>query len=144
MPAVRFVRFVRPLAIGAVLAGVSASPALGQPSPTTTPAELLAGYAAAVGTAGSAERGEKFFRTNFGKEMGWSCASCHTTNPARAGRHDATDKAIKPLAPAANAARFTDRRQVEFYFKLNCKDVVGRECTAQEKADVLAWLLSVR
>jgi cytochrome c peroxidase len=144
VPLVRFVRIARPLAAAGLIGCAFPSAALAQPAPATTPAELLAGYTAAAGAAASAQRGEKFFKTNFGKEMGWSCASCHTADPARVGRHDATDKAIKPLAPAANAARFTDRRQVEFYFKLNCKDVVGRECTAQEKADVLAWLLSAR
>jgi hypothetical protein len=29
-------------------------------------------------------------------------------------------------------------------FRMNCKDVVGRECTAAEKADVLSWLLTVK
>jgi len=47
-------------------------------------------------------------------------------------------------APAANPARFTDRTAVELNFRINCKDVVGRECTAAEKADVLAWLLTLK
>ncbi len=110
----------------------------------TTPAELLAAYGAQAGAAGSAQRGEKFFNTNFGKEMGWSCASCHGRVPTGMGRNEATEKPIKPLAPAFNPARFTDKRQVEFYFKLNCKDVVGRECTAAEKADLLAWLVTLK
>ena len=45
---------------------------------------------------------------------------------------------------AANAKRFTDRTAVELNFRMNCKDVVGRECTAGEKADVLSWLLSIK
>jgi len=47
---------------------------------------------------------------------------------------------ISPLAPAANPQRFTDSRKVEKWFRRNCGDVLDRECTAQEKADVLAWL----
>jgi hypothetical protein len=60
------------------------------------------------------------------------------------GRHASTDKAIEPLAPAANAKRFTDSAKAEKWFRRNCKDVLARECTAAEKADVLAWLISVR
>ena len=29
-------------------------------------------------------------------------------------------------------------------FSMNCRDVVGRACTAGEKADVLAWLISLK
>jgi hypothetical protein len=29
-------------------------------------------------------------------------------------------------------------------FARNCNDVVGRECTLQEKGDVLTWLLSLK
>ena len=56
--------------------------------------------------------------------------------------HAATGKTIQPLAPAANAQRFTDTAKVEKWFRRNCNDVVGRECSAQEKADILAWLSS--
>ena len=37
-----------------------------------------------------------------------------------------------------------DRCRVEKWFRRNCNDVVGRECTAAEKADVLAWLLTLK
>jgi hypothetical protein len=52
-----------------------------------------------------------------------------------------TGKAIAPLAPAANAERFTDAGKAEKWFRRNCNDVLGRACTASEKADVLAYLL---
>ncbi len=134
------------LALAVTLALTLAGPVRAQAPAAgkTTPAELLEGYVAQAGQPASAERGQKFYATNFGKQMGWSCASCHTSNPLRPGTHDVSEKSIKPLAPAANPARFTDRRQVEFNFKMNCKDVVGRECTAQEKADVIAWLLTLK
>ena len=109
-----------------------------------TPNELLAEYTAKAGAPASPERGQKFFTTNFGKEMGYSCSSCHGAVPVSSGQDLVREKPIPPLAPAANAKRFTDRQKVEFNFKLNCKDVVGRECTAGEKADLLSWLLTLK
>lgn len=90
----------------------------------------------------SAARGEQFFKTEHGGE--WSCSSCHTPNPAAVGKHAKTGKAIDPLAPSANAERFTDLAKVEKWFKRNCNDVLFRECTAQEKGDVLSYLLTIR
>jgi len=90
----------------------------------------------------SAVRGEKFFKEKHGHE--WSCASCHTDNPAATGKHAKTDKPIDPLAPSANAERFTNMKKVEKWFKRNCNDVLDRVCTPQEKGDVLAYLLTVR
>lgn len=90
----------------------------------------------------SAGAGERFFRQTHGNEL--SCASCHTENPAMAGKHAKTGKIIKALAPAANAERFTDAAKVEKWFKRNCNDVLGRVCTAQEKGDVLVYLLTIK
>lgn len=109
-----------------------------------TPAELLAAYEAQAKAPGAPERGERLFTTNFGREMGFSCSSCHGKVPVKLGRDQVTEKSIKPLAPAANPARFTDKSTVENAFRLNCRDVVGRDCTAAEKADVLSWLISLR
>ncbi len=109
-----------------------------------TPAELLAGYQAQAGKPASPERGKAFFSKNFGQQMGWSCSSCHTDDPTKAGKDDVSEKPIDPMAPAFNARRFTDKTKVENAFRLNCKDVVGRECTALEKADLLSWLLTLK
>ena len=109
-----------------------------------TPAELLAGYVAQAGTPANAERGEKLFNTNFGKDLGLSCASCHGAVPTKASRHAISEKRVEPLAPAFNDKRFTDRPKVEGWFRINCKDVMGRDCTAQEKADVLGWLITLK
>jgi mono/diheme cytochrome c family protein len=96
----------------------------------------------AAGFAGfSAQRGAAFFKTTHGRE--WSCASCHTQNPTAPGRHAKTDKPITPLAPVANAERFTRPDKVEKWFRRNCNDVLGRACTASEKGDVLAYLVSL-
>ncbi|MGI9152169.1 MAG: DUF1924 domain-containing protein [Limnohabitans sp.] len=107
-----------------------------------TPAELLAGYTAQAGQPANAARGEAFFKASHGQE--WQCTSCHGKSPLVGGRHASTDKAIEPLAPAANPKRFTDSAKVEKWFRRNCKDVLARECTAGEKADVLAWLMTLR
>lgn len=107
-----------------------------------TPAELLAGYTAQAGQPANAARGETFFKASHGQE--WQCTSCHGKSPMVGGRHASTDKVIEPLAPAANSKRFTDSAKVEKWFRRNCKDVLARECTAVEKADVLAWLMTLR
>ncbi len=108
-----------------------------------TPSQILASIKSeAVGAAVfNAVQGEKFFKEKHGGE--WSCSSCHTDNPAVQGKHAKTEKVIKPLAPAANADRFTDPEKVAKWFKRNCKDVLDRECTAQEKGDVLTYLMGV-
>jgi len=90
----------------------------------------------------SAQRGEEFFNATHGSE--WSCSSCHTSNPLAAGKHARTAKLIAPLAPAANPERFTDAATVDKWFRRNCNDVLGRLCTAQEKGDVLQYLMSLK
>jgi hypothetical protein len=107
-----------------------------------TPAELEAGYSAQAGAPASPARGLALFTTRQGRE--WSCSSCHGAIPTRSGVHAATGKAIATLAPAFNAERFTDAAKVEKWFRRNCNDVVGRECSAAEKADVLSWLRSLK
>ena len=107
----------------------------------STPAELLAGYGR--GAAPDAARGQAFFNQRpAGRD--WSCASCHGSVPLAPGRHVVTARDIAPLAPAANPQRFADAAKTEKWFRRNCNDVLGRECTAGEKADVLAWLLTLK
>jgi mono/diheme cytochrome c family protein len=107
-----------------------------------TPAELLAGYSAQAGAPAQAARGRAFFNTTHGRE--WSCASCHGATPTQTGKHAATGKPIEPLAPAFNPERFSDLAKSEKWFRRNCNDVAGRECSAGEKADVLAWLITLK
>ena len=113
-----------------------------------TPADFLKSFEAAARqsdagfTGFSVRRGEQFFKTSHGGD--WNCASCHTQNPAGTGKHAKTGKEVAPLAPAANAERFTNAAKVEKWFKRNCNDVLGRACTAQEKGDVLAYLMNVK
>jgi len=108
-----------------------------------TPKDFLNSFQKeASGQPFSAARGETFFKTKHGSD--WSCASCHTDNPAISGKHAKSDKLIQPMAPAANAERFTDPKKVEKWFKRNCNDVLDRVCTPQEKGDVLAYLMTVK
>jgi cytochrome c peroxidase len=90
----------------------------------------------------SSTRGEKFFTSKHGKE--WSCATCHNAPPTSDGKHASTDKTIAPLAPSYNAKRFTDEAKVNKWFKRNCNDVLARECSPLEKADVMAYLNNLK
>lgn len=111
-------------------------------APAVTPADLLTSYGAQAGAEPQPARGRQFFNASHGRE--WSCASCHGAVPDQPGRHAATARSIAPLAPAFNPGRFTDPAKVEKWFRRNCNDVAGRECTAAEKADVLSWLLTIK
>lgn len=108
----------------------------------TSPAAQLAQWSAQAGTPGNAARGQTFFNARHGGE--WSCASCHGTPPTTQGKHASTGKPIAPLAPAFNPKAFTDTAKVDKWFRRNCKDVLARECSAGEKADVLAYLNSLK
>ncbi len=121
---------------------IAASVALCSMAHAITQVEQLAAYSAQAGVAAQAARGQQLFTTKHGKE--WSCASCHTASPTVEGKHASTGKLITPLAPAFNAERFTDTAKSDKWFRRNCNDVMGRECTAGEKADVLAWLLTFK
>lgn len=93
----------------------------------------------------SAERGASFFKTerthSDGKQV--SCATCHTADPRNQGKTRA-NKIIEPMAPIANPQRFTDPAKVEKWFGRNCKDVLERTCTAQEKGDFIQYLVNVK
>ena len=69
-----------------------------------------------------------------------SCASCHGEMPAVSGSHVRTGKAIEPMAPSVNSARYRSAKKIEKWFLRNCKWTFGRECSTQEKADILTWL----
>ena len=101
----------------------------------------------ACGPQSAAERGQALFSDPaFSPSPSnlFSCATCHGARPVAPGRHASTQRDIAPLAPAAHAARFTDTAKTEKWFRRNCNDVLGRECTPGEKADVLAWLMTLK
>jgi cytochrome b len=89
----------------------------------------------------SAEAGRRLYLSEHlqeGRKV--SCSTCHTPDPRAQGMTPA-GKAVEPLAPSANHARLTDPGEVEKWFKRNCKQVLGRECTAEEKGHFVTWLL---
>jgi cytochrome c553 len=124
------------------LAGATLIAALASASEAATPADLQAAYSALAASAAAPERGQQLVTSRHGRE--WSCSSCHGAVPTRAGRHASTGKAIAPLAPAFNPERFTDAAKTEKWFRRNCNDVIGRECSPAEKADVIGWLRTLR
>lgn len=111
---------------------------------------LLAGYATqakaqdATFTAFSPARGETLYRGTWsgGDPRTTSCTACHTANPRSAGQNAKTGRPIDPVAVSVNPARFTDRATVEKHFARDCKSVMGRECTALEKGDYIAFMAS--
>jgi cytochrome c peroxidase len=107
-----------------------------------TAPEQLAAYSVQAGTAAQPALGQQLFTSKHGKD--WSCSTCHTATPTVEGKHASTGKVIGPLAPAFNAERFADTAKTEKWFRRNCNDVMGRECTVAEKANVLAWLLTLK
>jgi hypothetical protein len=122
--------------------------ATGPMAHAATPADIARSYEADARQASSGftgfspERGKAFFQATHGAE--WSCSSCHTDKPTAPGRHARTGKTISPLAPAADPERFTSLAQTEKWFRRNCNDVLNRACTAQEKGDVLAYLMQLK
>lgn len=92
----------------------------------------------------SASDGKAFYNREItvkGQQV--ACASCHTANPAATGKHIVTGKPIRPLAPSANPKRFADIEKVEKQFTDHCNDVIGTDCSAQEKGNFITYLLSV-
>ena len=73
-----------------------------------------------------------------GKER--TCHTCHGEDLTKQGKHAKSGKAIDPLAPSVNKERFTELKKIEKWFKRNCKWTFGRECTNQEKGDLLTYL----
>jgi hypothetical protein len=105
--------------------------------------QLLADYRGAGASAFDAQNGKAMWTRSYGvsaegKER--RCSTCHNEDLRRPGKHVKTGKKIDPLAPSVNAERLTDVAEIEKWFKRNCEWTLGRECNAQEKGDVLAYL----
>lgn len=76
------------------------------------------------------------------------CVTCHGTNLSSNGAHVKTGKVIGPMAASAGYIdkkgnkRFTDTKKMAKWFKRNCNGVLGRECSAVEKENFLAFVKS--
>lgn len=110
--------------------------------------DILSQYAATAKAASpsfagfSAKRGETLHLSKFngGKPDTPSCTTCHGESPRSAGRTPA-GKSIDPVAVSVSPARYTDPAKVEKWFRRNCNEVLGRECTALEKGDWLTYVI---
>jgi hypothetical protein len=106
--------------------------------------DVLKGYQAEGAGPFDTKRGEQMWNKDYpdpkspGKVR--NCHVCHGKDLTAKGKHVKTGKAIDPLAPSANKERFTDQKFIEKWFKRNCKWVLGRKCTPQEKGDFLMYL----
>lgn len=132
--------FLRVLRASLLLAALGAS--FAGHAGDTTPVDQLKAFSEQAGRPGDASQGELFFTQKHGGK--WSCSTCHNAPPVTEGKHAATAKVIKPLAPVANPRVFTDTAKVDKWFKRNCKDVLERECSPAEKADVMAYLMGIK
>lgn len=113
--------------------------------------DLLAKFANEAGMAVSdfsAERGKEIYYGDWtgqqgpdGKSETPKCTSCHGDTPQQGGQTRA-GKPIDPMAVSSTPDRFTDPTKVAKWFRRNCKGVIGRECTPQEKGDFITFLMS--
>ncbi len=117
--------------------------ALALPAQAITLDELYKIYSPSGEAAFSAERGKQLWFEDHLDEDGKvrNCTVCHGKDLTRAGEHIKTKKVIDPLAQSANSERFTELKQIEKWFKRNCKWTYGRECTDQEKGDLIKYLI---
>lgn len=105
--------------------------------------QLLESYRASGAGPFSAEAGGAMWTKSYPGKNGnsaRSCATCHTKDLTREGKHQRTGKVIEPLAPRINPERLSDQGKVEKWFKRNCKWTLGRLCTPQEKGDFLLFI----
>ncbi len=105
--------------------------------------ELMTEYGAGGTAVFSAEQGRALWnQENRNGDEVRTCASCHTADLRKEGRHASTGRAIGPLAPSADQERLTQRAEIEKWFGRNCKWTFGRTCTPEEKGHFLAFIQS--
>ena len=90
------------------------------------------------------KRGEVIFTSeHIGKKgKAISCVSCHGNDFTKSHQNFFTGKVIEPLSPKANPQRLSEIKTIEKWLRRNFNDVYNREGTAQEKGDVLTYILS--
>ena len=93
----------------------------------------------------SAARGKTLWEQEVVNSKGekHACTNCHGADLTQSGQHAKTKKEIKPMAMSVNKARFTEEKKVNKWFTRNCKWTWGRECTPQEKGDILEYMLTL-
>jgi hypothetical protein len=104
--------------------------------------DAFAQYKGSENLTFDAQRGKELWVKKYPGEDGKErdCQTCHGKDLTKGGKHVKTGKPIDPLAPSVNKERFTELKKIEKWFKRNCKWTMGRECTNQEKGDLLTYL----
>jgi len=127
--------------LSAILLGLLCAALAAQAAERATDRQLAAYQAAGSGPADPA-RGARLWQQPFPSADGASrrCSDCHGSDLRQPGRHAKTGKAIEPLAPSVSAESLTDPAKIEKWFRRNCSWTLGRECTPQEKADLLSYI----
>ncbi|WP_297441030.1 DUF1924 domain-containing protein [Sulfurimonas sp.] len=92
----------------------------------------------------SYSRGEQIFTSkHIGKKGKMiTCTSCHGDDLTQNGKNISTGKVIEPLSPSANPKRFTKVKSVKKWLRRNFRDVYTRTGTAQEKGDVITYIVN--
>jgi hypothetical protein len=130
--------FLGRIALSLLLASAAAPNAAADPVD-----DLLKDFAAQGAGNFSAQAGERFWghpATDAKSGEVRRCSLCHGDDLRRSGKHATTGKVIEPLAPSVNPKRLSDRADIEKWLLRNCKWTLGRECTPQEKGDVLVMI----
>lgn len=124
-------------------AQISSAAAITDSANTAASNQLLQRYLADGATVGNASKGEQLWNKKFSGEAPYSersCATCHSSNLTTAGKHVKTGKTIAALAPSINSDSLNDIKNIEKWFKRNCTWTVGRECSVQEKTDLILFI----
>jgi len=105
--------------------------------------QLLNSYTKQGAVEANAQFGKILWSKGFKKNKDGSlrqCSSCHSKDLTNIGKHLRTGKVIKPMSPSVNSKRLTSRKKVKKWLRRNCKWTMGRECTPQEKANIIAFI----
>lgn len=104
---------------------------------------LLEEYQSQGATNFSAANGGRLWEQSFEHSKAptaRSCTQCHGNDIRQSGKHIRTKRVITPLAPSTNPERLTREKKIRKWLKRNCKWTLGRECSSQEKGDLLLWI----
>jgi len=104
--------------------------------------ELIKTYSQSASQAFSSQRGKALWHKAGLNKQGLQrgCTTCHGENLKAKGKHYRSGKTIQAMAPSVNSTRFNKLKKVKKWLKRNCKWTFGKECTAQQKGDLLTYL----
>jgi cytochrome c5 len=110
---------------------------------TTAVNSLMKSYNDQEAVVANTRRGEQMWNQKFTGNEPYterSCNRCHTSTLTNTGKHAKTGKKIPAMAPSVNSKSLTSTKKIKKWLKRNCKWTLGRECTVQEKADLISFI----